>query len=74
MFSPQTFIKGTPIMLDPAGPLYTYLNGQGALRPYVQSTDDVSHAAISNLLLSERQLLIGTDRRSRRRQARRPAS
>ena len=55
---PQTFVLGTPIMLDSAFPLYTYLNGQGALRPYVQGTDDVSHAAISNLPLSERQLLI----------------
>jgi hypothetical protein len=73
---PQSFQAGTPIVLDSASPLYTYLNGQGALRLYVQGTDDVSHAAISNLLLSERQLLTG-DRlpgasRSRRRQARGP--
>ena len=45
---PQTFVPGTPIMLDSASPLYTYLNGQGVLRPYVQGTDDVSHAAISD--------------------------
>jgi hypothetical protein len=35
-------------VLDSASPLYTYLNEQGALRPYQQGTDDVSHAAISN--------------------------
>jgi hypothetical protein len=46
---PQSFQPGTPIVPDTASPLYTYLNGQGALRPYVQGTDDVSHAAISNL-------------------------
>jgi hypothetical protein len=50
---PQSFQPGTVIYLDPAGPLYGYLNGAGALRPYVQGSDDVSHAAISNLVLSE---------------------
>jgi hypothetical protein len=35
-------------VLDPASPLCTYLNGQGALRPYVQGTDDVGHAALGN--------------------------
>ncbi len=45
---PQPFQPGTPIVLDSASPLYTYLNGQGAVRAYVQGTDDVSHAAISN--------------------------
>ena len=45
---PQTFVPGTPIVLDSASPLYSYLNGQGVLRPYQQGTDDVSHAAISN--------------------------
>jgi hypothetical protein len=35
-------------VLDSASPLYTYLNGQGGVRAYVQGTDDVSHAAISN--------------------------
>lgn len=45
---PQTFVAGTLIVLDSASPLYTYLNGQGALLPYQQGTDDVSHAAISN--------------------------
>jgi hypothetical protein len=75
---PQTFVAGTPIVLDSASPLYTHLNGQGVLLPYQQGTDDVSHAAISNLLLSERQLLIEADRRVRaghaERQAKRPAS
>ena len=46
--SPQSFQPGTPIVLDSASPLYTYLNGQGGVRAYVQGTDDVSHAAISN--------------------------
>jgi hypothetical protein len=45
---PQSFQSGTPIVLDNASPLYSYLNGQGAVRAYVQGTDDVSHAAISN--------------------------
>ena len=45
---PQSFQPGTPIVLDNASPLYSYLNGQGAMRAYVQGTDDVSHAAISN--------------------------
>jgi hypothetical protein len=38
----------TPPENDPADPLYVYLNGVGALRPYQQGADDVSHAAISN--------------------------
>ena len=46
---PQTFVPGTPIVLDSAGPLYAALNGAGALRAYVQGTDDLSRAAISNL-------------------------
>jgi hypothetical protein len=33
--------------------LYAALNGQGVLRAWVQGTDDVTHAAISNLRLSE---------------------
>jgi hypothetical protein len=48
--SPVTMIANNapePV-LDSASPLYTYLNGQGALRPYQQETDDVSRAAISN--------------------------
>jgi hypothetical protein len=73
---PVALQAGTAIVLDSASPLYTYLNGQGALRPYQHGTDDVSHAAISNLPLSERQLLIGDPSpgasRSRRRQARGP--
>jgi hypothetical protein len=43
-----TFLAGTPVILDTASALYTALNGAGALRPYRQGTDDVSHAAISN--------------------------
>ena len=45
---PQSFQAGTPIVLDSASLLYAVLNGAGALRPYQQGTDDVSHAAISN--------------------------
>ena len=45
---PQSFQPGTAIVLDSASPLCTYLNGQGALRAYVQGIDDVRHAAISD--------------------------
>ena len=45
---PQSFQPGMPIVLESASSLYAALNGAGALRPYVQGTDDVSHAAISN--------------------------
>ena len=41
---------GTPIMLDPAGPLYTAI-GAGNLRPFVQGQDDRGGAALSNLAL-----------------------
>jgi hypothetical protein len=44
----QAFVPGTAIVLDSASPLYAYLNGAGALRPYQQGTDDVSHAALAN--------------------------
>jgi hypothetical protein len=43
-----TFLAGTPVVLDTSSALYVSLNGAGALRPYQQGTDDVSHAAISN--------------------------
>jgi hypothetical protein len=42
----QTFIAGTTIVLDPAGPLYAALSG--SLRPYVQGQDDRGGAALSN--------------------------
>ena len=45
---PQSFQPDAPIILTQAALLYSYLNGQGVLRPYQQGTDDVSHAAISN--------------------------
>ena len=38
---PQTMIRGTPVVLDSASALYTYLNGQGVLRAYMQGQDDV---------------------------------
>jgi hypothetical protein len=43
-----TFIKGTPILLDPAGPVYTAI-GAGNLRAYVAGQDDVNHAALADL-------------------------
>jgi hypothetical protein len=43
----QTFLAGTAIVLDPAGPLYAAI-GSGSLRPYVQGQDDVGHAALAN--------------------------
>jgi hypothetical protein len=30
------------------GPLTSYLNGQGALRAWVQGQDDTGHAALGN--------------------------
>ena len=42
-----TFIKGTVIELDPAGPLFAAI-GAGNLRAYVQGQDDSGHAALSN--------------------------
>jgi hypothetical protein len=44
---PATYIKGTPIVLDPAGALYAAI-GAGNLRAYVQGQDDVGHAALAN--------------------------
>lgn len=44
---PFTYKQGQVIMLDPAGPVYAAI-GAGNLRAYVQGTDDVGHAAISN--------------------------
>ena len=42
-----TFIKGTVIELDPAGPLYVAI-GSSNLRAYVQGQDDAGHAALAN--------------------------
>jgi hypothetical protein len=44
----QTLIEGTPIYLDTASALYGVLNGAGVLRAWVQGSDDVNHAALSN--------------------------
>lgn len=44
---PTLIVAGTPIVLDPAGALYSAI-GAGNLRPYQQGQDDVSHAALSN--------------------------
>jgi hypothetical protein len=45
---PTVYTKGTPIVLDTAGSLYAALNGAGALRPFTDGTDTVSHAALAN--------------------------
>lgn len=45
---PQTFLPGTPIVLDSAGPLYAILNGASVLRAFVDGQDNVGHAALSN--------------------------
>jgi hypothetical protein len=42
-----TFIKGTPIVLDPAGPLFTAI-GAGNLRLFTQGQDDRGGAALAN--------------------------
>jgi len=44
---PVTYIAGTVIVLDPAGPLFTAI-GAGNLRAYVQGQDDAGHAALAN--------------------------
>jgi hypothetical protein len=45
---PVMFLVGTPIILDTASAFYASLNGAGALRPFVDGQDTVSHQAISN--------------------------
>jgi hypothetical protein len=45
---PQTFLPGTALWLDSAGPLYAVLNGASVLRAFVDGQDDVGHAALSN--------------------------
>lgn len=42
-----TFEKGTTILADPAGALYTAI-GASNLRAFVDGQDDVGHAALSN--------------------------
>ena len=44
---PTTYLKGTAIVLDPAGAVFSQI-GAGNLRAYVQGTDDVGHAATGN--------------------------
>jgi hypothetical protein len=43
---PVTFTRGTPIVLDPAGPLYAAI-GAGNLRAFAD-TDAVGHRALAN--------------------------
>jgi hypothetical protein len=44
---PVTFIEGTPLWLDNAGPLYAAI-GAGNLMAFRDGTDAVGHAALSN--------------------------
>ena len=44
----QTFFAGQPLWLDPAGQLYAALGGATNLRAYIDGTDAVGHAALSN--------------------------
>ena len=44
---PVTFLTGTPLWLDSAGPLYAAI-GAGNLRAWIDGTDDVGHAALAN--------------------------
>jgi len=46
-YFPQTFVKGTAIVLDPAGAVFAAI-GAGNLRAYTQGTDDVGHGALAN--------------------------
>jgi hypothetical protein len=43
-----TFPAGTPLWLDSAGQLYAALGGGTNLRAYIDGTDAVGHAALSN--------------------------
>jgi hypothetical protein len=42
-----TYAAGTPLLLDPAGPLYAAI-GAASLRPFTDGQDTVGHAALSN--------------------------
>jgi hypothetical protein len=44
---PVMLIKGTPIVLDPAGQVYAAI-GAGNLRAWVDGQDAVGHAALGN--------------------------
>lgn len=43
---PVTVPRGTPLVLDPAGKLFAAISG--SLRAWVDGTDNVGHAGISN--------------------------
>ena len=45
---PLVFLVSTPVYLDPAGALYSALGGAANLRTWIDGTDNVSHAALSN--------------------------
>jgi hypothetical protein len=42
-----TYQRGTPIMLDPAGPLYAQI-GAGNLRAFTDGQDTAGHGALAN--------------------------
>jgi hypothetical protein len=44
---PMTYLVGTAIILDPAGPLYAAI-GAANLRAFTDGTDNVGHACLSN--------------------------
>ena len=44
----QAFFAGQPLWLDPAGQLYAALGGAANLRAYIDGTDAVGRAALSN--------------------------
>jgi hypothetical protein len=46
-YFPQTFLAGTAIVLDPAGPLYALI-GAGNLVPWTDGTSSVGHACLGN--------------------------
>ena len=44
----QTLVPGQVLLLDPNGPVYAAISAVVNLRPYVQGSDDVGHAGLSN--------------------------
>jgi hypothetical protein len=45
---PLVYLAGTPVVLDPAGALYSALGGATNLRAWVDGTDNNGHQALSN--------------------------
>jgi hypothetical protein len=44
---PAVYPKGTPLLLDPAGPAYAAI-GAGNLRAFADGTDTAGHQALAN--------------------------